>query len=320
MRSEIWDICKKCKEFHEGVFCSCENEIKNIDWVWPILERKQLNINLCEKGQGAKVNREILTSLHKVNEEIGAISKDQIAPISKDGRHYKFRGIEQVLNALAPLFKKYGVLVSRRNLEAERIIRTVQGKYGPKDYVETSIKRCDYVFTSTKDGSEFISQGFGEGQDSSGGDKSASMATSNSYKYVIFEMFSIATEEQKDSDQMMTVQAQEEQTKKDKKKNNSGYFPGIVFQVKRLINGQPQIKDWIVEEYGSSQYIQNLPSEKQKDIYEGLCELTQEWILEQISPPELLEDNSEYGGTNFTENKNPIGVQVPQPEIPFGQS
>lgn len=145
---------------------------------------------------------EILKSLHAVNEELAAITKNQ------QGHNYKFRGIDQVFNSLAPLFKKYGVLVSRRNLESERIVRTVVGKYGPKDYIETFIKKCDYVFTSTKDGSEFITQGFGEGQDSSGGDKSASMATSNAYKYVIFEMFSIATEEQKDSDQRTAEQAE----------------------------------------------------------------------------------------------------------------
>jgi hypothetical protein len=144
---------------------------------------------------------EILNSLQSVNDELTAIQKNQ------QGHNYKFRGIDQVLNTLSPLFKKYKILVSRRNLVSERSIREIEGKYGKKMYVETFIKKCDYVFTSTIDGSEFISQGFGEGQDTSGGDKSASMATSNSYKYVIFEMFSIATEEQKDSDQQTAIEA-----------------------------------------------------------------------------------------------------------------
>ena len=144
---------------------------------------------------------EILNSLQKVNEELTAIEKNQ------KGYGYKFRGIDQVLNTLSPLFKKYKILVSRRNLNAERSSREIEGKSGKRVYLETFIKSCDYVFTSTLDGSEFVSQGFGEGQDTSGGDKSASMATSNSYKYVIFEMFSIATEDQNDSDQMTAHEA-----------------------------------------------------------------------------------------------------------------
>lgn len=149
---------------------------------------------------------EILKSLQIVNEELGSIAKDQ------QGHGYKFRGIDQVFQNIGPLFKKHGVLVSRRNLVATHSIRDVEklnkyakteaDKYQKKQYLETFINSCDYVFTSTKDGSEFVTQGFGEGQDTSGGDKSSSMATSNSYKYVIFEMFSIPTAEQQDSDQV----------------------------------------------------------------------------------------------------------------------
>jgi hypothetical protein len=149
----------------------------------------------------------ILEALENINKELDAIKKDQ------QGYGYKFRGINQVLNALSPLCKKYGVIVGRRNLITERSVRSVitvdkQGNEREKQYVETFIKSCDYVFTSTKDGSEFVTQGFGEGQDSSGGDKSASMADSNSYKYTVFGLFNIATEEQKDSDQVTAITKQ----------------------------------------------------------------------------------------------------------------
>ena len=159
----------------------------------------------------------ILKAMDKINQDLAPIGKNQ------QGYGYKFRGIDDVLNALNPLFKKHKVIVCRRNLHSERVVREVE-KGPSKDVVETehtdskevtttthnsSTKQyvevfvnCEYVFTSLEDGSEIVSEGFGEGQDSSGGDKASSMATSNSFKYVIFEMFSIATDEQRDSDQI----------------------------------------------------------------------------------------------------------------------
>jgi len=139
------------------------------------------------------MENKILNSLAKVNEELFAIEKDQ------QGYGYKFRGINQVLNALHPLFKKYKIVTRREIIDIDRQVRFVESK--KKEFVEVFIK-CDYIFTSLEDGSELRTQGFGEGQDTSGGDKAAAMATSNAYKYVIFELFNIATEDQKDSDQV----------------------------------------------------------------------------------------------------------------------
>ena len=135
----------------------------------------------------------ILEALSKVNEELSAIEKDQ------QGYGYKFRGINQVLNTLNPLFKKHKIVTRRDSVDIKREVRYVESK--KKDFVEVFMI-CEYAFVSLEDGSEFRTKGFGEGQDTSGGDKATSMATSNAYKYVIFEMFNIATEEQKDSDQV----------------------------------------------------------------------------------------------------------------------
>lgn len=137
----------------------------------------------------------ILSSIQQVNEELEAIGKNQ------KGYGYNFRGIDDVLNALNPLFKKHKIVTLRRNLTSERMVRNVEKNGKTKEYVEVFLQ-ADYIFKSLIDGSEIVSQGFGEGQDTSGGDKASSMATSNSYKYVIFEMFNIATNEQKDSDQV----------------------------------------------------------------------------------------------------------------------
>ena len=134
---------------------------------------------------------EIFTSLQAVNDDLNGIKKDQ------QGFNYKFRGIDQVMNTIGPLFKKHGIIVRRQNvtLTLETVDREVRGKPAKTNH---TLLQADYVFVSTKDGSELSSTGFGEGEDK--GDKGVSCATSNSYKYVIFEMFNIPSEDLLDSD------------------------------------------------------------------------------------------------------------------------
>lgn len=158
----------------------------------------------------------IFPALAKVQEELEAIGKNQ------KGYGYKFRGIDDVLNAMHPLFKKHKIITTRRDIESAREVRTVVDKNGKeKQFIEVFIK-AKYAFVSLEDGSEVVTEGFGEGQDTSGGDKASSMATSNSYKYVIFEMFNIATEEQKDSDQVTAEKNSKTSfTKKGDKKEES---------------------------------------------------------------------------------------------------
>lgn len=156
-------------------------------------------------------NNTIYESMANVNEELNGIGKNQ------EGFNYKFRGIDDVLNTLNPLFKKHKIITLRRNLNSQREVRSFVDKYGKdKTFVEVFLQ-ADYVFKSLIDGSEIVTQGFGEGQDTSGGDKASSMATSNSYKYVIFEMFNIATNEQKDSDQITAEVSKKNTTSKYKK-------------------------------------------------------------------------------------------------------
>lgn len=142
--------------------------------------------------------------MSKIYEALFNVFKE-IKPIGKDqkGYGYNFRGIDDVLNALHPLFKKYGIITRRDN-----VVVTRQSRVNAKGKEQTEVTlKADYYFTSLEDGSEIKTMGMGEGIDSSGGDKATSMATSNSYKYVIFELFNIATEEQQDSDQVTAKEA-----------------------------------------------------------------------------------------------------------------
>jgi len=133
----------------------------------------------------------IYSSLQAVNDDLNGIKKDQ------QGYNYKFRGIDQVMNTIGPLFKKHGIIVRRQNVTIiqETLDREVRGK---PSKVNHALLQADYIFVSTIDGSEISSSGFGEGEDK--GDKSIGCATSNAYKYVIFEMFNIPSEDQIDSD------------------------------------------------------------------------------------------------------------------------
>lgn len=148
--------------------------------------------------------KEIFTSLALVNKALDAIAKDQ------QGYNYKFRGINQVMNAISPLFKKEEILVAKKVLDTKHEVRysieTIE-RTDKQGIVTSTTKekkerwcfyRCLYIFTSMKDGSTFEVEGYGEAND--GDDKGTGKAISNAYKYVIFEMFNIPTEEQKDSD------------------------------------------------------------------------------------------------------------------------
>lgn len=135
------------------------------------------------------MSNEILKALDSINQELLVIGKDQ------KGFGYNFRGIDDAINTLGPLLKKNNVIVSREVVSFE------SGSYkDAKDkHVNTVTAVFKYNFTSTKDGSVLTTEGIGSGEDR--GDKHVACAISNSYKYAIFELFTIATKEMQDSDQ-----------------------------------------------------------------------------------------------------------------------
>jgi len=166
----------------------------------------------------------IYPALARVMEEIGPIEKSQ------QGHGYKFRGIDQLMNFLHPLLKKNNILITRRIIRTSRGAREVEkpltngnGTY-TKHYSESTYE-AEYVLISLEDGSSVASSGCGEGQDTSGGDKSMGMAQSNALKYMIFEMFSIPTEAIEDSD-MHTAR----QSRGEADNASSGHKSGPMFK------------------------------------------------------------------------------------------
>jgi hypothetical protein len=118
--------------------------------------------------------------------------------ISKDRNNaaqgYKFRGVDDVYNALAPVISKAGLVIIPRILSRE-VVERQTAKGGTLFYVTVE---AEFDFVSAHDGSKHTARTYGEAQDS--GDKGTNKAMSAAYKYVTFQTFCIPTEGDNDAD------------------------------------------------------------------------------------------------------------------------
>lgn len=126
-----------------------------------------------------------------VMENIGAVGKDQ----KNTKQNYKYRGIDDVLNALHPALVKNKIFILPNVLDVKREER--RGANG--NNLIYTIVEVDYSFVSGEDSSSQKVHIYGEAMDS--GDKSLNKALSAAYKYACFQLFSIPTEEMKDSEE-----------------------------------------------------------------------------------------------------------------------
>jgi hypothetical protein len=118
--------------------------------------------------------------------------------ISKDRNNvqqgYKFRGIDDVYNAMAPLLAKHGLVIIPRILTRQVTERPAKSG-GLLFYVTVE---AEFDFVSSHDGSKTTARSFGEAMDS--GDKATNKAMSAAYKYTAFQTFCIPTEGDNDAD------------------------------------------------------------------------------------------------------------------------
>ena len=121
--------------------------------------------------------------------DVGAVGKDGYNAIQK----FKFRGIDDVMNALYPALTKHHVFIVPEVLDQSREERQTQ-KGGLLIY---SICKIKFTFFAD-DGSSISAITIGEGMDS--GDKATNKAMSIAFKYACFQVFCIPTEEMKDPD------------------------------------------------------------------------------------------------------------------------
>ena len=121
--------------------------------------------------------------------KIGAIGKDQMNVQQK----FKYRGIDQVYNALNPVMAELGIFFCPEVLDMKREER--ETKNGTLlTYTILTMKYTAFA----PDGSSISMTVMGEGMDS--GDKGCNKAMSVAMKYAMFQLFCIPTEELKDPD------------------------------------------------------------------------------------------------------------------------
>jgi len=118
--------------------------------------------------------------------EIGVIGKEKSSPNLK----YKYRGVDDVMNALQPLLREHRVFTVPEVMDEKREERQTNNG-GNLIYTVLKIKYTFYA----DDGSCVETIVMGEGMDS--GDKSGNKAMSIGFKYACFQIFCIATEETK---------------------------------------------------------------------------------------------------------------------------
>lgn len=137
-----------------------------------------------------------MTEVYKaISAVTGELAKIGIAKEQKNAQQgYKFRGIDDVYNALAPLLARHQLCLLPRVKS-----RTVTEKVTPKGttlfYVVLDV---DYDLVSAVDGSSHTVSVAGEAMDS--GDKATNKAMSAAYKYMCLQAFTIPTQGDNDAD------------------------------------------------------------------------------------------------------------------------
>jgi len=107
---------------------------------------------------------------------------------------YKFRGIDDVYNALAPVLAENQLVILPRVLSRDVAERTT-AKGGVLFYVTVE---AEFDIVSASDGSRHTIKTYGEAMDSA--DKATNKAMSAAYKYAAMQTFCIPTEGDNDAD------------------------------------------------------------------------------------------------------------------------
>lgn len=128
----------------------------------------------------------IFESIAAVQADVDFIGKDKQV---QSGGSYRYRGVDQVLNTLHPLFAKYKVFATPEVLDVlfREIRKTAKG--GEVVYQALKVRYTFYA----EDGTSVSATVVGEAMDS--GDKSSNKCMSVAYKYACFQILSIPTEE-----------------------------------------------------------------------------------------------------------------------------
>ena len=140
-------------------------------------------------SEAMKTPEMIYTLIPAIMADISAIGKDK----KNVQQGFKFRGIDDVMNVMKPILAKHQVFVVPEVLEQTR----EESKTRNGSELHYSLLRIRFRFFAP-DGSFVEAVTLGEGMDS--GDKASNKAMSIAFKYALFQVFCIPTEEMDDPD------------------------------------------------------------------------------------------------------------------------
>jgi hypothetical protein len=124
-----------------------------------------------------------------VMRDLEAIGKDK----KNEQQGFKYRGIDDLYNAVHPILSKHGVFMTAEIVSKTREERI--NKHGT--VLAFTCLRMRYRFVA-EDGSEVCTEAEGEGMDS--GDKSSNKAMAVAHKYALLQAFCIPTQDLDDPD------------------------------------------------------------------------------------------------------------------------
>lgn len=138
------------------------------------------------------MSKNVYQLIAQVAEEMSrdGIAKDR----NNTTQNYKFRGIDDVYNALAPVISKAGLVILPRMISRDQTER--MSNKGTAIF--SVVVDAEFDFVSSFDGSKHTIKTFGEAMDSA--DKATNKAMSAAYKYACFQTFCIPTEGDNDAD------------------------------------------------------------------------------------------------------------------------
>lgn len=195
----------------------------------------------------------IYESIAAIQADVDFIGKDKT---TQSGSKFKYRGVDQVLNTLHPLFAKHKVFAVPEVLE---ILTREERATNSGSKVLYEVLKVKYTFYA-EDGTSVSAVVVGEAMDS--GDKVSNKCMSVAYKYACFQLLSIPTEET-----MADPDDSNEQLKPTKSKAR---------RIQELIDGTDvlpkQITEFIVVNFGSAIKVNDLTDEQFNKLYSAITQ------------------------------------------------
>lgn len=171
-------------------------------------------------------------AIRNVMADLGAITKSKT--VTEGPARFKFRGVDDVMNALHDPLVKHGLTILPQ--VQERIQEARLTRSGQSTMTVTHL-RVRFLFTGP-DGSETFAEAWGEGQDS--GDKSTGKAHSMAYKSALLQAFHVETEDTPDADTSMV----ESEPIRD-----AGPHPFIPTAEERIAGMAEPQREWLVAQW-----------------------------------------------------------------------